>query len=80
MTRRTLLLIVLMPLAGLAGFAAGAVIAMVLGTTLHDNYEYFSPGDGPDWVAKTVGAVLVYGGALIGLTLPWIVAAFGRRK
>jgi hypothetical protein len=71
---RTLVQLLLTPLLGVSGFAAGILAAGVLGVSLHDNYEYFGPS------VSWVGAMLAIGGALSGVATPRLVGAFvGRR-
>jgi hypothetical protein len=70
---RILVLALLTPLLGSAGFVVGVIAAGVLGALLHDNYEFFGPS------VSLVGAVLAYGGALVGLGISCLVALIWRQ-
>ena len=69
---------VLTPIGAFGGFFGGVMFAMELGLALHDNYEYFSPDYG-DGIARVIGVILCYGGALIGSLTPWVCRLLRRK-
>ncbi len=56
----------------IGGFAAGVLVAMSLGLHLHDNYEFYGIG-------TAAGNLLIFGGAGIGLAIPWIIGRAIKR-
>jgi len=68
---RYVILVLLTPFTAFGGFLAGVAVAMALGLSLHDNYEYFSPDYGVG-IARVIGVILCYGGALFGSLTPWL--------
>jgi hypothetical protein len=80
MKNGVILRIVLTPIGGLVGFAAGVVAAMSLGLNLYDNYEYFTPVPASPLLPAVIGMILCYGGAAVGLAGPWITLFINRRK
>jgi hypothetical protein len=70
MTLRNLVLILLTPLLGAAGFAVGLLAAGVLGRSIYGNYEQLGPS------VSWIGVMLVSSGALLGVAIPWLVTAF----
>ena len=80
---RYVILIILTPITAFFGFLSGVVVAMALGLSLHDNYEYFSPDYGVG-MARVFGMILCYGGAFVGALAPWLTdhlaKRFGSRK
>ena len=59
------------------------MVAMELGLSLHNNYEYFLRYD-VGAVSSIRGMILYFGGAFVGALAPWLiyhlVKRFGSRK
>jgi len=73
-----LILLLLTPFTACIGFLGGTCVAIALGISLHDNYEYFSPDYGAG-MAGVIGMILCYGGGVVGALVPWLFH-FMRRK
>jgi hypothetical protein len=75
---RFVVLTLLTPFTACIGFLGGTWVAIALGISLHDNYEYFSPDYGAG-MARVSGMILCYGGGVVGALVPWLFH-FMRRK
>ena len=80
---RYVILIILTPITAFFGFLGGVVVAMELGLSLHNNYEYFFPYD-VGTASSIFGMIMYFGGAFVGALAPWLTyhlaKRFGSRK
>ena len=75
---RYVILIILTPITAFFGFLGGVVVAMAIGLSLHDNYEYFFPYDVGS-AASIFGMILYFGGAFVGSLVPWLTYHLAKR-
>jgi|GEM_PF-3210970 len=80
---RYVILIILTPITAFFSFLGGVVVAMELGLSLHNNYEYFFPYD-VGTASSIFGMIMYFGGAFVGALAPWLTyhlaKRFGSRK
>jgi hypothetical protein len=76
-TVRYVILIILTPITAFFGFLGGVVVAMEIGLSLHDNYEYFASFNGT--ASGALGMIMVFGGAFVGALVPWLTYHLAKR-
>jgi hypothetical protein len=77
MSGKTILFSVLSLLLAIGGYCGGLYLSMMLGVSLHGNYEYF----GSEGAPGLVGLSLWWGGAFLGAITPWVVRRlFAKEK
>mgnify|MGYP003724485575 FL=1 len=54
------------------------MVAMALGLSLHDNYEYFFPYD-VGTASSIFGMIMYFGGAFVGALVPWLTYHLAKR-
>ncbi len=69
---RYVVLILLTPFTACIGFFGGVFVAIGLGISLHNDFEYFSPDFGAG-MARVFGMVLCYGGGVVGALVPLLL-------
>jgi len=77
-TVRYVILIILTPITAYFGFLAGVMVAMELGLSLHNHYEYFLRYD-VGAASSIFGMILYFGGAFVGALVPWLTYHLAKR-